>query len=236
MTPTGGCSTKRAATGRRRAFSPTPSMLWSRRRRQTVPSRTPVYLVGPLTQSGKNEADEGAECFRWLDRQPKGSVLFVSFGSGGTQSMAQMTELALGLELSGQRFLWVVKSPSDGGDASEAYFERPEQRGPIPVPAGGVRGPNARGGPAGPVVGAAGGGAKPRRHRRLPEPLRVELDAGERESGGTDGGRAAVRRAAPERGDAGGGREDRVAVAEGGGRDRAAGGGGAGGEGADAGS
>ncbi|CAL9763096.1 unnamed protein product [Musa acuminata subsp. burmannicoides] len=104
---------------------------------QTVPGRPPVYLVGPLTQSGKNEADEGAECLRWLDRQPKGSVLFVSFGSGGTLSMAQMAELALGLELSGQRFLWVVKSPSDGGDASEAYFTVQSKEDPFRfLPAG----------------------------------------------------------------------------------------------------
>lgn len=40
-------------------------------------------------------------------------MLFVSFGSGGTLSCEQMTELALGLEASGQRFLWVVRTPSD---------------------------------------------------------------------------------------------------------------------------
>ncbi|THU49932.1 hypothetical protein C4D60_Mb06t14780 [Musa balbisiana] len=140
-TPTGGCSTKRAGTGRRRAFSPTTFDAMEPEAanilQQTVPGRPPVYLVGPLTQSGKNEADEGAECLRWLDRQPKGSVLFVSFGSGGTLSMAQMAELALGLELSRQRFLWVVKSPSDGGDASEAYFTVQSKEDPFRfLPAG----------------------------------------------------------------------------------------------------
>ncbi|KAJ4955031.1 hypothetical protein NE237_011814 [Protea cynaroides] len=46
----------------------------------------------------------------WLNSQPIGLVLFVSFGSGGALSWEQLNELALGLELSKQRFLWVVKS------------------------------------------------------------------------------------------------------------------------------
>ncbi|RZS11174.1 hypothetical protein BHM03_00042490 [Ensete ventricosum] len=90
--------------------------------RQHEPGRPPVYLVGPLTKSRTAKADGGLECMRWLDQQPPGSVLFVSFGSGGTLSTAQMAELAMGLELSGQRFLWVVRSPSDCGDSSDAYF------------------------------------------------------------------------------------------------------------------
>ncbi|URE37272.1 Hydroquinone [Musa troglodytarum] len=49
----------------------------------------------------------------WLDEQPPGSVLFVSFGSGETLSMEQIQEQAWGLEASGRRFLWVVRCPSD---------------------------------------------------------------------------------------------------------------------------
>ncbi|MCO5575290.1 hypothetical protein L7F22_029090 [Adiantum nelumboides] len=62
---------------------------------------------------GSVDGFEGNECLKWLDKQPNESVLFVSFGSGGTFSQEQMTELALGLELSGQRFIWVVKSPNE---------------------------------------------------------------------------------------------------------------------------
>ncbi|KAJ4952406.1 hypothetical protein NE237_029238 [Protea cynaroides] len=76
-----------------------------------VPGMPPIYPVGPLTQDGANcESDQ--YCLRWLDDQPHGSVLFLSFGSGGALSLEQMTELALGLELSEQRFLWVVRNPS----------------------------------------------------------------------------------------------------------------------------
>jgi hydroquinone glucosyltransferase len=83
--------------------------------------RPPVYPVGPLVQSGSDDGVEGSECLSWLDKQPNGSVLFVSFGSGGTLSHEQLNELASGLEMSGQRFLWVVRSPNEKA-ANAAYF------------------------------------------------------------------------------------------------------------------
>ncbi|XP_061346437.1 hydroquinone glucosyltransferase-like [Gastrolobium bilobum] len=72
------------------------------------------YAVGPITQirSTTNEV-ERSECLKWLDNQPPNSVLHVSFGSGGTLTQHQINELALGLELSGQRFLWVLRAPSN---------------------------------------------------------------------------------------------------------------------------
>jgi hydroquinone glucosyltransferase len=80
----------------------------------------PIYLVGPCIKSGIDEMDE-FRCLDWLDQQPNGSVLYVSFGSGGTLSTEQMMELAFGLEASGHRFLWVVRCPSDK-DKSAAYL------------------------------------------------------------------------------------------------------------------
>ncbi|PKA54088.1 Hydroquinone glucosyltransferase [Apostasia shenzhenica] len=81
-----------------------------------------VYPVGPLIRGGGAAPHEGAvESLKWLEKQPVESVLFVSFGSGGTLSPEQTTEVALGLEASGQRFLWVVRSPSEK-DSSAAYF------------------------------------------------------------------------------------------------------------------
>ncbi|XVF13003.1 hypothetical protein REPUB_Repub08aG0169600 [Reevesia pubescens] len=75
-----------------------------------------VYPVGPLIQTSfsSNNGVYGSDtCLKWLDEQPKGSVVYVCFGSGGTLSHEQLKELALGLEMSGQRFLWVVKSPAE---------------------------------------------------------------------------------------------------------------------------
>ncbi|KAI4338372.1 hypothetical protein MLD38_023438 [Melastoma candidum] len=88
------------------------------------PSRPPVFPVGPLVNmEPPSSADNGksSECLRWLDEQPHDSVLYVSFGSGGTLSTEQMDELAHGLEMSGQRFLWVVRSPNDTV-ANATYF------------------------------------------------------------------------------------------------------------------
>ncbi|KAK7256449.1 hypothetical protein RIF29_29899 [Crotalaria pallida] len=79
------------------------------------------YPVGPITQKGSTIKENGSECLRWLDNQPPNSVLYVSFGSGGTLSQDQVNELALGLELSGQKFLWVSRAPSNS--VSAAYLD-----------------------------------------------------------------------------------------------------------------
>ncbi|OAY71013.1 hydroquinone glucosyltransferase [Ananas comosus] len=95
------------------------------------PARPPVYPVGPLVQSADPAGPDPAGCVAWLDEQPPGSVLFVSFGSGGTLTTEQMRELALGLEMSSQRFLWVVRSPSDKGEVSAAYYDAESKGDPF---------------------------------------------------------------------------------------------------------
>ncbi|XP_043694291.1 hydroquinone glucosyltransferase-like [Telopea speciosissima] len=86
----------------------------------------PIYPVGPLIRTGSGDEGDPNECLRntilliyetkrtlkWLDDQPAGSVVFVSFGSGGVLSPEQLNELAFGLEQSEQRFLWVIRSPT----------------------------------------------------------------------------------------------------------------------------
>ncbi|GJN17756.1 hypothetical protein PR202_gb04852 [Eleusine coracana subsp. coracana] len=76
-----------------------------------VPDRAtpPVYFIGPLVSAGGGEKEH--ECLRWLDTQPDNSVVFLSFGSMGTFPKKQLEEIAVGLEKSGHRFLWVVRSP-----------------------------------------------------------------------------------------------------------------------------
>jgi hypothetical protein len=76
----------------------------------------PVYCVGPLVVAagdGDGETKRKHECLAWLDEQPGRSVVFLCFGSLGsaTHSEEQLREIAVGLERSGHRFLWVVRAP-----------------------------------------------------------------------------------------------------------------------------
>ncbi|KAI9078492.1 hypothetical protein K1719_039588 [Acacia pycnantha] len=78
----------------------------------------PVYPVGPITRTGLNNEENWSECLRWLENQPPNSVLYVSFGSGGTLSQDQINELSFGLESSGHKFLWVLRAPSNSVHAA----------------------------------------------------------------------------------------------------------------------
>ncbi|KAF9614931.1 hypothetical protein IFM89_021361 [Coptis chinensis] len=99
--------------------------------KEEKPDRPPIYPVGPLIQSGStNKGADGSNCLKWLDEQPHGSVLFISFGSGGTLSKEQLNELAIGLEMSEQRFLWVVRSPSEKA-ANASYFSAQSAKDPF---------------------------------------------------------------------------------------------------------
>ncbi|KAJ6328230.1 hypothetical protein OIU77_010007 [Salix suchowensis] len=69
----------------------------------------PVHPVGPLIKQEEPLTASDADYLAWLDKQPPNSVLFVSLGSGGTLTAEQLTELAWGLELSHQRFIFVVQ-------------------------------------------------------------------------------------------------------------------------------
>lgn len=62
-----------------------------------------LYHFGPLIADSKDravvfEAPSSTECLTWLDAQPSASVVFLSFGSKGAFSEAQLKEMAMGLE------------------------------------------------------------------------------------------------------------------------------------------
>ncbi|RLM58120.1 UDP-glycosyltransferase 72B3-like [Panicum miliaceum] len=100
-----------------------------------------VYPIGPLILADNGGGANGSDtrpqppprtaCLEWLDQQPARSVIFVSFDSGGALLVEQMRELALGLELSGQRFLWVVRSPSDEGSLCGNYYDSESKKDPF---------------------------------------------------------------------------------------------------------
>ncbi|KAL6280556.1 hypothetical protein ACE6H2_017437 [Prunus campanulata] len=91
-----------------------------------------VYPAGPVIKPSSTCKSNGEhECLSWLDSQPRGSVLFVAFGSGGTHSLEQMKELALGLEMSSQRFLWVVRSPNETAKNGTYFSSNAQQKDPL---------------------------------------------------------------------------------------------------------
>ncbi|TXG59589.1 hypothetical protein EZV62_014162 [Acer yangbiense] len=88
--------------------------------------RGPVYPVGPMAipvgpTPPPQPVSRRSHVLDWLDLQPTESVIYVSFGSGGTLSAKQTIELAYGLELSQQRFVWLVRAPVEN-DASGSYL------------------------------------------------------------------------------------------------------------------
>ncbi|KAE8038290.1 hypothetical protein FH972_010815 [Carpinus fangiana] len=85
-----------------------------------------VYEVGPLIRPVVPPTSR-SQLLDWLDEQPVESVLYIEFGSL-VLSAQQITKLASGLELSQQRFIWVLRSNKDAhasanrDDAMLAYL------------------------------------------------------------------------------------------------------------------
>ncbi|MBA0784301.1 hypothetical protein Gotri_001889 [Gossypium trilobum] len=74
----------------------------------------PVYPVGPLLDINCKPYTELdlAQCkkvMKWLDEQPRSSLIFLCFGSFGHFLAPQVKEIALRLEQSGYRFLWSLQ-------------------------------------------------------------------------------------------------------------------------------
>ncbi|KAK4353020.1 hypothetical protein RND71_028538 [Anisodus tanguticus] len=90
-------------------------------------TKLPVWCIGPLLPQcmlkkgekdqifepsiGKDHGLSPEKCISWLDKHPKSSVIYISFGSQNTISTSQMMALALGLEESEIPFIWVIRPP-----------------------------------------------------------------------------------------------------------------------------
>ncbi|KAE8707328.1 defensin-like protein [Hibiscus syriacus] len=91
----------------------------------------PLHLLG-LGGLGNSSSDPYDRVLTWLDGCPTESVLYVCFGSQKRLKRDQMEALAMGLENSGTRFVWVVKSDKqeDGfGIVPDGFEERVAGRG-----------------------------------------------------------------------------------------------------------
>ncbi|KAB1223562.1 UDP-glycosyltransferase 74F2 [Morella rubra] len=67
-------------------------------------------------------------CMKWLNGRPKGSVVYVSFGSMAVLEVEQMQELAWGLRMSNSSFLWVVRA-SEETKLPEKFIEETSEKG-----------------------------------------------------------------------------------------------------------
>jgi hypothetical protein len=72
------------------------------------------------------------QVMRWLDNQPPKSVIDVALGSEAPLTLENIHELALGLELAGVRFLWVLCKPAGTSNDDEllpfGFKERTQAR------------------------------------------------------------------------------------------------------------
>lgn len=86
----------------------------------------PVFDIGPFTPCEFEKVDNGTsvDCpLKWLDEQPEGSVVYVSFGSRTAMKRDQIREIGEGLVRSGCRFLWVVKDKTVDREEEEEVEE-----------------------------------------------------------------------------------------------------------------
>nr|QLF98870.1 2-hydroxyflavanone C-arabinosyltransferase [Landoltia punctata] len=113
-----------------------PEALAALRGGRVLAGLPPVLPIGPLYQKEKSNA----VFLPWLDAQRDRSVLFVCFGNRSTHSPEQLREMAAGLERSGCRFVWVLKTKVVDKDEDEGaqkeilgegYLERVKERGVV---------------------------------------------------------------------------------------------------------
>ncbi|KAF5470290.1 hypothetical protein F2P56_010812 [Juglans regia] len=96
-----------------------------------------AWYIGPLSlcnkdaedkdQRGKESSIDKYECLKWLNTKNINSVVYICFGSLSNFNNSQLMEIAMGLEASGQQFIWVVrkdKSEKEDEDWLPKGFEK----------------------------------------------------------------------------------------------------------------
>ncbi|KAM3383476.1 hypothetical protein P3S68_009051 [Capsicum galapagoense] len=94
------------------------------------------WAIGPfhmlLLESHNSSNRTRHECLEFLDKQDGNSVIFISFGRTTTFSQQQVNEIALGLERSNHKFIWVLREADKKMETEK--FE--EKDGKIELPKG----------------------------------------------------------------------------------------------------
>jgi len=102
-------------------------------------NQKPVLPVGQLPSTvpvGSEESDTWRWMKGWFDKQARGSVVYVAFGSEAKPSQDELTAIALGLEKSELSFLWVLRVQRGPCDPDvlrlpEGFEERTKGRGVV---------------------------------------------------------------------------------------------------------
>ncbi|XP_028080733.1 zeatin O-glucosyltransferase-like [Camellia sinensis] len=85
------------------------------------------WAIGPLNLYDSINSKGQHKCLEWLDKQAPNSVLYVWFGSTTSMTDEQIKELAIGLEQSEQKFIWVFRHADEG-----SIFSEDVKRGELP--------------------------------------------------------------------------------------------------------
>lgn len=83
-----------------------------------------AWHVGPVSlcnrdaedkaeRGGKTTTIHDLECMKWLGTKKPNSVIYVCFGTVSKFPPSQLAEIAMGLEASGQQFIWVVRKDEE---------------------------------------------------------------------------------------------------------------------------
>ena len=83
----------------------------------------PFNPVRNIVENKTNSNGRRHKCLKWLDKEAPNSVIYVSFRTTTAMEDKQIEELAVGLEQSEQKFIWVLRD-ADRGDV----FINAEQR------------------------------------------------------------------------------------------------------------
>ena len=84
-----------------------------------------------MQDDGESEEDDTWQPIKdWLDKHRNGTVVYVALGSEVAQRQDQITELALGLEMSQMPFLWAWRKSAGGlAELPDRFEERTRDRG-----------------------------------------------------------------------------------------------------------
>ncbi|KAJ7946078.1 Glycosyltransferase [Quillaja saponaria] len=92
-----------------------------------------AWHIGPLSlwvgNNNEEKSDRGKEssisendCLKWLDSKEPNCVVYICFGSVANFTESQLIEIAMGLEASGQQFIWVVSKSKNKEEEKEEWL------------------------------------------------------------------------------------------------------------------